>query len=68
MSDLDITSHCTPPPQPFATLWYCRMCGAVISIRSDYVVDEAFCPACVEIPLEFCGNFDRIPGASFGDA
>jgi len=68
MSDLRFTSQSAAPPIPFATLWYCKVCDAVISIRSGYVVEEAFCPACIEMPLEFCGNFNRIPGLPMGDA
>ena len=53
MSDLDVTSRCTTPPQPLATLWHCSRCNALVSIQSAHVVSEAFCPACVDAPLEF---------------
>jgi uncharacterized paraquat-inducible protein A len=68
MSDLNISVTCTTPPQPWATVWYCNHCNALVSIQCVKAVDEAFCPACVEGPLEFCGRFSGIPGFQLGDA
>jgi hypothetical protein len=51
-----------------ATLWYCNHCNAMVSIQSAQAVDEAFCPACLEAPLEFCGRFRGFPGLQVCDA
>lgn len=68
MSNVDIAGRCTPLPQVDSTLWYCHHCCAIVSIQSTQAVNEAFCPACVEGPLEFCGSFSSIPGLQFGNA
>lgn len=69
MSDLGIAGSCPSAlPQMWATLWYCNHCNAMISIQSAQAVDEAFCPACLEAPLEFCGRFSGFPGLQVFDA
>jgi hypothetical protein len=69
MSDVDIAGGCPSAlPQMWATLWYCNHCNAMISIQSAQTVDEAFCPACLEAPLEFCGRFSGFPGLQVCDA
>jgi uncharacterized paraquat-inducible protein A len=68
MSDLHVAGTYTTLPQPWATLWYCNHCNALVSIQSVKSVDEAFCPACAQAPLEFCGRFSGIPGLQLGDA
>jgi uncharacterized paraquat-inducible protein A len=68
MARTGIAASYTTLPQQWATLWYCNHCNALISIQSVRVVDEAFCPACVEPPLEFCGRFSGFPGLQLVDA
>lgn len=51
-----------------ATLWRCDQCNSFISIHSAQVVDEAFCPSCRDVPLEFCGAFGSVLGIQFADA
>jgi len=50
------------------TLWHCEKCESFISIHCTGVVNEAFCPTCGDVPLEFCGTFDSILGKQFVDA
>ena len=69
MSDVDIArSGAAAFSQMLATLWYCNHCNALVSIQSAQAVDEAFCPACLEAPLEFCGRLSGFPGLQVGDA
>jgi hypothetical protein len=68
MHGADTVASCTKVPQGCATLWYCNHCNAVISIQSARAVDAAFCPACAEGPLDFCGSFGGFPGLQFCDA
>ena len=68
MSDADIAGRCTPKPQLDSTLWFCHHCSAIVSIQSAQAVSEAFCPACVEGALEFCGHFSGIPCLQLGNA
>jgi hypothetical protein len=68
MSDVNIAGRCTPMQQVDSTLWYCHHCSAIVSIQCTHAVREAFCPACVEGPLEFCGHFSGIPGLQLGNA
>lgn len=68
MSNVGIAGGRTTVPQLCTTLWYCDHCNALVSIQSAQVLDEAFCPACVEVPLEFCGRFSGIPGLQVGNA
>lgn len=51
-----------------ATLWHCSQCQTFIAIRSVYVPDEAFCPICLEVPLDFFSSFTNITGLQFGEA
>ena len=51
-----------------ATLWFCSQCNAFIAIHTVDAVEEAYCPACVEMPLEFCGKSNNLPGFQFGEA
>jgi uncharacterized paraquat-inducible protein A len=68
MLNLDITNRYTTLPQLATTLWHCDRCNAFISIRSAQVLDEAFCPACGDVALQFCGSISGVPGIQFGDA
>ena len=68
MSDLAIASFDTTLPDLDTTVWLCRCCHVLITIRCPCAVEEAFCPECVDAPLEFCGTFNRIPGFQIGDA
>lgn len=68
MSDLTITLGYTALSPLDSTLWYCAQCNALISIQSSYAVAEVFCPACVQVPLEFCGTFSGIPVLQMGNA
>jgi uncharacterized paraquat-inducible protein A len=55
-------------PQLRATLWRCERCNSFISIHSVQILDEAWCPACGNLPLELCGTFNSILGLQFADA
>lgn len=68
MLNLDIANQYSGLPQLGTTLWHCQRCDAFISIHSARAFDEAFCPACAAVPLEFCGRLNGIPGIQFGDA
>ena len=68
MSDLAIAGLETTLPGLDTSVWLCRRCNVLISIRCPYAVEEPFCPDCVDTPLEFCGTFNRIPGFQIGDA
>jgi hypothetical protein len=57
MSELTVANVYTTLSPVDHTLWHCTLCDALISIQSSYALVEAFCPACVEAPLEFCGPF-----------
>jgi hypothetical protein len=50
------------------TLWHCEKCDSFVSIHCASMLNEAFCPTCGDIPLEFCGTFDSILGKRFLDA
>jgi len=58
----------TPQEQICTTLWHCNQCNAVVSIITSQVVDEAFCPACGDASLEFCGTIAGIAWAQVGNA
>jgi uncharacterized paraquat-inducible protein A len=68
MLNLDIANRYTVLPQMSTTLWHCNRCDAFISIHSAQLLADAFCPACGEVLLEFCGSLSSIPGIQFGDA
>ena len=68
MLNLDITNRRNVVPQFGTTLWHCSRCDAFISIHSDQLPDEPFCPACCEAGLDFCGKFSSMPWIQFGDA
>ena len=68
MLDLTIINAGTIQVPSDATLWHCTRCNALISIHSSHAVAEAFCPACLQVPLELCGTFGGIPGLQVGDA
>jgi hypothetical protein len=68
MLKLDIASPYTAPPQFRTTLWHCGRCDAFISIRSAQFLEEAPCPVCGEVVLEFCGKVSSMPWIQFGDA
>jgi uncharacterized paraquat-inducible protein A len=68
MLDLNITNRYTTLPQLPTTLWHCDQCDAFISIHSVQVLDQACCPACSDVLLEFCGTIGSIPGIQFADA
>lgn len=67
MLNLEIKNSSSTFPQPGTTLWHCNVCDPFISIRSFQMLCEAFCPACGDVMLEFCGAFNSIPGIQFGD-
>ena len=68
MLNVDVAGSCSALPQLCATVWYCGNCNTLVSIQSSLSINEAFCPACTQAPLEFCGRFSGIPGFQFGDA
>lgn len=68
MLNLDIAKKYTDLPDLGITLWHCQRCDAFISIHSAQALDDAFCPACTTVLLEFCGRINGIPGIQFGDA
>lgn len=68
MSNLEAANVKSKPNRQVTTLWHCSKCGAFISIHSTYLVSEIFCPACVEMPLDFCGNSTCAPEFQFADA
>ena len=68
MLNLEVRNHCTPVPRFATTLWHCSRCDAFISIRSAKLRDEAFCPVCGDLALEFCGTLTNMPWIQFGDA
>jgi uncharacterized paraquat-inducible protein A len=55
-------------PEVKGTLWHCEKCESLVSIHCAKVFQEAFCPTCGDVPLEFCGTFDSILGRRFADA
>ena len=68
MLNQGVAGYSAAPRQNGITLWHCSQCQAFITVRSAYVLNEAFCPACVEMPLEFCGSLSCIPELQFGEA
>jgi len=64
----EIGSQYSAPPQLRTTLWHCGRCDAFISIRSTQLMEEAPCPVCGEVVLEFCGRLSNIPWIQFADA
>jgi hypothetical protein len=68
MLNLEVTNIDAATRRPIATLWHCGHCQAFISIHSAHALSEAFCPVCVEMPLEFCGSFNNIPEFQFAEA
>jgi len=42
------------------TLWFCRKCGAFISIYSVDVIGLAICPICADETMESRGSFETI--------
>jgi len=55
-------------PGADTSMWFCKRCNALISTQSHYKVAEAYCPACIQMPLEFCGTFNGIPALQSGNA
>lgn len=68
MLNLDIAQRHTDLPQLGTTLWHCTRCDAFVSIHSNHAFEQAFCPACSTVALEFCGRLNCIPGILFDDA
>jgi len=68
MPNLSGSCNSTLPPLPSTTVWYCRRCEALVSIRSLYALEEAFCPACGRVPLEYLEAVSRIPDLQIGEA
>jgi uncharacterized paraquat-inducible protein A len=68
MLHTDSTNSYTTLPQLGTTLWHCDRCNAFISIHSAKLLDQAFCPACGEVLLDFCGRLSSMPGIQFADA
>lgn len=66
----NLSSSCisTRTPPPGTTVWYCGRCQALVSIRSAYALEEAFCPACGRVPLEYFGAVNRSPDLQIADA
>jgi hypothetical protein len=55
--------------QPFlATLWRCQNCSSLVSIYSPNLVDEAFCPICLGMPMELCANMDSFANLQVASA
>ena len=58
----------TPPQKQMdATLWHCDRCNSFVSIHSTLKVNDAFCPACGEAAMEFCGSFASVLGIQFAE-
>ena len=57
----------SPQKQMDATLWHCDQCNSFVSIHSALKVDDAFCPACGETSMEFCGSFASVLGIQFAE-
>jgi uncharacterized paraquat-inducible protein A len=53
---------------PGTTVWFCRRCELLVSIRSADALEEAFCPACRRVPLEYFGAVTSTPDLQIGDA
>jgi len=54
---------------PFeTTLWRCSNCSSLVSIYARGPVNEAFCPVCVEMPLELCGTIGCFASLQVADA
>jgi uncharacterized paraquat-inducible protein A len=68
MLNLETREEYTIVPQIGTTLWHCNRCDAFISIRSAEITNEAYCPVCCEVVLEFCGRLSNMPCIQFGDA
>ena len=51
-----------------ATLWRCDHCNSLVSVYSAEIAGEAWCPFCITVPLEFCGNVNTLLGLQFPDA
>ncbi len=64
----DVTDHRTAITPCSTTLWHCSLCDAFISIRAAQLIDDALCPACGKLVLEFCGRINNISWIEFGDA
>jgi hypothetical protein len=60
--------HGAHTPLAGATVWYCQRCEALISIRSAYTLEEAFCPACGRVPLEYFGSVNSTPDLQICEA
>ncbi len=68
MLNLDVSSRPAPRPESNITLWHCDQCDAFVSIHSAHALDEAFCPACGDRTLEYCGRLSCMPGIEYGNA
>jgi len=66
----NVSSSCIGalPPLPGTTVWYCQQCAALVSIRSLVPLEEAFCPACGRVPLDYFGAVSGIPDLQINEA
>ena len=62
------TDRPTSKAIPRVTLWHCENCGSFVSIQSERVLEETYCPVCVTVMLEFCAAFDKGSGKLVIDA
>jgi hypothetical protein len=68
MLNLESRDYWPKRPDLNCTVWHCYRCGSFVSVHSNKVVNEALCPLCFDIELEFCGSFASIIGQPFADA
>ena len=61
------TDYRVQKPEVRGTLWHCEKCDSFVSIHCVQALQglQAFCPTCLDVPLEFCGTFDSILGRQF---
>ena len=64
----EISDSSAMVPHLHGTLWRCDHCNLFVSIHSAEIVQQAFCPACGAVPLEFCGTVTNMLGLQFADA
>jgi len=68
MLDVEVANQHPMVSPLHASLWRCESCNSFIAIHSPQTVEQALCPACTEVSLEFCGSFDSILGIRVADA
>jgi rubrerythrin len=69
MLNTEITYRTTAPHMQMpGTMWRCERCNLLVSIHCERIVQQAFCPVCGDMPLEFCGTVANVLGPQFADA